>query len=327
MTLKTVSVVISTYNDGGTICATLDSILNQTRKPDEIIVVDDCGSIDLEQLLGDRLDKIRLIRHEVNQGVCVARNTGFKAMTGDAALFIDGDDRAFPDFIAACVEMLNNHPEAAAIFTAYQAAYEHEIPDIDVKPIDVKAGLTVHGPEQMLRTYLNATGHCLPSFCMLRRELLMDLRLPNGEDLYNPLIRTTGDFEFFVRLLSKKTTLFSTQFGGIWFLRPGSLSHDQAAMWDNSAFSIDTILTSGQLEGISNDSIQAMKWARRSYTRKKAKSLIAKGKRSEALKTLFAEAKAHPDIKTIGLYLVTLLNLNKPKSEEEDGFWRNSKIN
>jgi hypothetical protein len=149
----------------------------------------------------------------------------------------------------------------------------------------------------------------------------------NRGDLYNPSIRTTGDFEFFVRLLLKKTTIFTPEYGGIWLLRPGSLSHNQAAVWENSAFSVDTILSSGQLSGISNEIILAMKSARRSYTRKKAKSLVAKGYRKEALKTLFSEAMTHLDFKTIGLYLVTLLQLNKPKSEEEDGFWRSSKFN
>jgi glycosyltransferase involved in cell wall biosynthesis len=326
MTLNTVSVVIPTYNDVNTICATLDSILNQTQKPDEIIVVDDCGSIDLKNLLGEeRLSQIQLLRHEVNQGGCVARNTGLKVMTSDAVMFVDGDDRVFPDFIESCLKILNRNPETAAVFTAYHAAYEEDIPNIDVNNFNAEKGIEIYGPEERLAEYLNATGLCLPSFCMLRMGMLSDMM--NEGNLYNSSIRTTGDFEFFVRLLLKKSTVFTPEYGGIWLLRPGSLSHNQAAMWENSAFSIDTILSSSQLDGISNESMLAMKLARRSYTRKKAKSLVAKGHRAEALKTLLSESMAHLDFKTIGLYVVTLLNLNKPKSEEEDGYWRNSKIN
>ena len=249
---------------------------------------------------------------------------GSRQRPGTWYIFIDGDDRAFPDFISSCLHVLNQNPEVAAIFTSYLAAYEHEIPNIDVKPIETEGRVEIYRPEERIERYLSATGLCLPSFCMLRRELLTDL-LSDG-DLYNPMIRTTGDFEFFVRLLLRKTTAYMPIKGGIWFLRPGSLSHNQAVMWDNSAFSIDTILESGQLDGISDESINAMKKARRTYVRKKAKSLVAKGERKEALKTLKSEAIAHPDLKTMGLYGSTLLHLNKPKSTEEDGFWRNSKV-
>lgn len=88
----TVSVVIPTYNSGARLQQTLDSALNQTFAPLEIIVVDD-GSTDgtpdwIEANYGAR---VRLIRQR-NGGVADARNTGWRAAKGEWIAFLDHDD-------------------------------------------------------------------------------------------------------------------------------------------------------------------------------------------------------------------------------------------
>ncbi len=87
-----ISVVIPTYNSGALLRQTLDSVLDQTVAPLEIIVVDD-GSTDgtpdwIESNYGAR---VRLIRQR-NGGVAAARNMGWRAARGGWVAFLDHDD-------------------------------------------------------------------------------------------------------------------------------------------------------------------------------------------------------------------------------------------
>ena len=89
-----VSIVIPVYNRAGMIGDTIDSCLQQTYDPFEIVLVDDCSSDDLSAALlpfaGE--GRVRLVRHERNQGVSAARNSGVRAARGAFVAFLDSDD-------------------------------------------------------------------------------------------------------------------------------------------------------------------------------------------------------------------------------------------
>lgn len=92
-----VSVIIPTYNRRELVTRAIDSALNQTHKPDEVIVVDDGSTDDTAEMLEIRYGKkIRLIRQE-NRGVSAARNRGVEAATGEWIAFLDSDDEWFPE--------------------------------------------------------------------------------------------------------------------------------------------------------------------------------------------------------------------------------------
>lgn len=88
------SVIVPLYNAESTIKACIDSVLNQTYKDFELIIVDD-GSTDKGGEICDAYalenDKIKVI-HKQNGGAGKARNTGIEASSGDYVLFLDADD-------------------------------------------------------------------------------------------------------------------------------------------------------------------------------------------------------------------------------------------
>ncbi|WP_114791100.1 glycosyltransferase family 2 protein [Niabella yanshanensis] len=104
MTQPLVSVIIPTYNRGGTVSNAIDSVLNQSYKNIEIIVVDD-GSKDNTADILKKYDTITRI-HKQNGGQASARNAGLKQAKGDLIASLDSDDIWYPNFLEECVNKI-----------------------------------------------------------------------------------------------------------------------------------------------------------------------------------------------------------------------------
>lgn len=103
-----ISIIIPVFNVQAYLSNCLDSVLEQTYKNLEIILVDDgsqddCGSIC--DLYAKKDARIKVI-HQENQGLSAARNRGMDVMTGDYFAFIDSDDILDPDFIRILYDIL-----------------------------------------------------------------------------------------------------------------------------------------------------------------------------------------------------------------------------
>jgi glycosyltransferase involved in cell wall biosynthesis len=117
----TISVIIPLYNRRAEIGRAIASALRQSRAPQEIIVVDDAsrdGGAEAVAALGDR--RIRLLRHEFNQGAAAARNTGIAAARGDWIALLDSDDEWVEDKLTRQLGAILAAPDRpAASVTGY----------------------------------------------------------------------------------------------------------------------------------------------------------------------------------------------------------------
>lgn len=100
-----VSVIIPTFNRAKTIERAVDSVLAQTWREIEVIVVDDGSTDQTGEILKKYGDKIRVI-HRQNAGASAARNTGIKAAAGEIISFLDSDDEWLPFKTERQVELL-----------------------------------------------------------------------------------------------------------------------------------------------------------------------------------------------------------------------------
>lgn len=110
-----VSVIIPTYNRAELLPETIGSILAQTFRDFEIIVVDD-GSTDNTKEVVESFNSpsIRYI-YQANLGVSAARTTGIKASSGEYIAFLDSDDIWLPENLELKVKRLDSHPEVALV--------------------------------------------------------------------------------------------------------------------------------------------------------------------------------------------------------------------
>src|SRR5689334_4414907 len=95
MAVPLVSVVIPAYNRKSTIRRSIISVLAQSIKNLEVVVVDDGSNDNMSQAVGEiaRADeRVRLLVHGANQGAQAARNSGIRAALGEWIAFLDSDD-------------------------------------------------------------------------------------------------------------------------------------------------------------------------------------------------------------------------------------------
>jgi glycosyltransferase involved in cell wall biosynthesis len=125
-----VSVVIPAYNAERFLGAAIESVLAQTSRDLEMIVVDD-GSQDGTASVARRYgEAIRYLRQD-NSGVAVARNRGISESLGEYVAFLDADDTWRPDKLEKQLAALERQPGYRACHTA------HTIVDDDLRPLGV----------------------------------------------------------------------------------------------------------------------------------------------------------------------------------------------
>lgn len=102
-----VSVVIPVFNTKDYILESINSVINQSYKDLEIIIVDDASTDGSIELVGDIIEsdaRVKLIHHKINRGLSAARNTGLYEAKGKYIYFLDSDDYIEPNCIKICIE-------------------------------------------------------------------------------------------------------------------------------------------------------------------------------------------------------------------------------
>jgi glycosyltransferase involved in cell wall biosynthesis len=156
-----VSVVIPAYNVERYLGEAIESVLAQTYRSIELIVVDD-GSTDATAEVATSFADVKLIR-QPNRGLAAARNAGFEASAGRFVCFHDADDMMVPAKISKQVDLLSGHPDAEIVLCAQEILVEEgaELPfwhgdtTLQVRrpaPKDgIAAGAMVHTTSSLIR--------------------------------------------------------------------------------------------------------------------------------------------------------------------------------
>lgn len=115
-----ISIVMPAYNAVDTIEESIRSVIKQTYRIWELIIVNDCSAdktVDTVKAFIEKDERIRLIDLEKNRGVGMARNIGVDAAKGDWIAFLDSDDLWTENKLAETISLMNKIPEGKLFFT------------------------------------------------------------------------------------------------------------------------------------------------------------------------------------------------------------------
>jgi glycosyltransferase involved in cell wall biosynthesis len=112
-----VSVVIPTYNRAADLKRALESVIAQTYRIEEIIVVDDGSTDNTQQMVAALPGPVQYV-YQKNAGPAAARNRGIRMASGDWIAFLDSDDWWFPDKIRLQVEAAELDARVALVYTS-----------------------------------------------------------------------------------------------------------------------------------------------------------------------------------------------------------------
>lgn len=118
---KKVSFIMPIYNAEKYVQQAIESVLNQTYKNFELILVDDISTDSTMECLKKYKDeRIRILHNDKNAGIAYSRNRGMDAATGEYIALMDDDDISMPERLEKQVMFLEEHPEIDFVGGKYQ---------------------------------------------------------------------------------------------------------------------------------------------------------------------------------------------------------------
>lgn len=231
-TLPKVSIIVPIYNIEQYLQKCVDSILKQTYKDFELLLVDDgskdsCGTICDEYAAKD--SRVRVF-HKENGGLCSSRNYGLKHATGDWVCHIDGDDWVSPDYLE---KLLNKAKADSADIATCDFYFAFADKNIEYTTYSwPKQGINALA-EYIATTWTTIWGS------LQKRSLYTENNFRSPEN-----ISYCEDFHLMTRLVSKARQVSKVD-EPLYFYRqqPGSIMHNlsEKTMYDEIWAYTDTI--------------------------------------------------------------------------------------
>lgn len=183
-----VSVIIPTYNRPVQLKETIESVLTQTYRNYEILVINDAGK-DVSSLIKSfNNDKIKYIVHKQNKGLAGARNTGLTNARGTYISFLDDDDIFYPNHLQTLVTAIQNSGCKVVYTDAYRCIQKKEN---DVYVAVKKELQYSFDYSQRILFIMNIA----PVQCFLFERSLL-----GGKALFDESLTTHEDWEFWIKL-------------------------------------------------------------------------------------------------------------------------------
>ena len=189
-----VSVIIPTYNWSDVVVESISSVLAQTERDLELILVDDGSTDDTAAVVKSIDDKRIKYFHKTNGGPAAARNHGLAKADGEYVAFLDHDDLWPDNFLQVMLKALEAHPNMGVAYSPITMRCEdgHEIKSYKLK----------QGRSGWLSKDLFRSGFVWTSASVIRRSAL------EGFGYDEELRQSYEDGDFFLRLSLRTQFLF-----------------------------------------------------------------------------------------------------------------------
>lgn len=297
-----VSVVIPAYNAQQLIVRTLMSVLSQTYRHLEVLVVDD-GSRDrtpeIVQAIAKQDDRVRLLQ-QPNAGVASARNLGIRSAQGEFIAFIDSDDLWYPDALEKLIAQFHQSLPMVGVIYAWSVDIdEHD------RPIGGFHAATIDGNVYKTLICHNFLGNA--SATLIRKDCLDHL---GGYDTQLKAKKAQGceDWDLYLRLAEHYEFGVVPEFLIGYRKVASSMSMDFRQMARSQQFMLQSVQKNHpELSGY------LYRLSRSSFYLYLAQQCDVYGDARETLDWLWQAVKADPisSVGRLGLYILLIKNLAK----------------
>ena len=190
-----VSVVIPCFNRKKTLSRSIDSVVNQTYKPSEIIIVDDGSTDGTRDFILNSYPNIKYF-FQPKKGVSSARNKGIRESSSDWVAFLDSDDEWLPQKLEKQINQLGKHSE---IFISH------------TNEIWIRNGVRVNQMKKHQKYGGYIFDKCLdicrisPSTVLIHKKVLKDV------GVFDETLQVCEDYDLWLRITSKYSVLFEKE--------------------------------------------------------------------------------------------------------------------
>jgi glycosyltransferase involved in cell wall biosynthesis len=206
-----ITAIVTTYNKEKMFHVFLDSIRKQTRKPDEVVAVDDCSTDRMSDILREKCKDWKVVLLSQNKGQSHARNVGLRYATGTYVVFIDADLEMNPRMLEVMEKTLDASPDVSIAYGHYDRCGKRT-DNVRAQPWD---------PHKLLQI------NYISMISMVKRE-----HLPSPA--FDEYLRRYEDWDLWLRMLKagRKGKLVGNQVLFTAFYKEGDLSAaGESKMW------------------------------------------------------------------------------------------------
>ena len=203
-----VSIIMPSYNTGKYIAESINSVIAQTYKNWELIIVDDCSTDQTDEIVGSFLDDVRIkyLKNKGNYGAAESRNRALREAKGKWIAFLDSDDLWMRDKLAHQINFMRRNKFCFS-YTNYEEIDEKSNP----------LGRIVTGPKKINKTFMHA--YCWPG-CL---TVMYDAKKIGLVQIKN--ISKNNDYAMWLSIAETADCFLLRQCLGKYRKRQGSISN------------------------------------------------------------------------------------------------------
>lgn len=198
MVEEKVSIIIPVYNSEKTLKKCIESVINQTYKNIEILIIND-GSKDKSLNIMNEYknkDKRIIVINQRNNGISGARNTGIINATGDYITFIDSDDYIKPSLVKDTINIFKEY-ECDVVRNNYELSYENGKTELRNEMYEENKIINIsEKKEKMIQNILLGKVQSYSWLLTIKRKIIDENNLTFNEDVF-----LMEDLLFFIRLI------------------------------------------------------------------------------------------------------------------------------
>ena len=187
-----ISVIIPTFNRKKTLERAIQSVMNQSLSPFEILIIDDGSNDGTEEWIKENFQNIKYI-YQNNHGVSSARNIGIENAYGDWVAFLDSDDEWLPNKLNEQVKAIESNPEMKFFHT---------------NEIWIRNGLRVNQMKKHKKYGGYIFEKCLDICRISPSSVLIQKEVFDNIGIFDESLRVCEDYDLWLRITSKYPVVF-----------------------------------------------------------------------------------------------------------------------